>query len=306
MKKTFYSNGKLMITAEYTVLNGAKVLALPTKFGQNLVVEESEGNQISWKSFDNDQSLWFEATVSFENIKKKEHFNSEETTKNTLIEILHEAYLLNPNFLNNSTGYNVTTALTFPRNWGLGTSSTLINNIAQWTEVNAFELLKNSFGGSGYDIANAQNNTPILYWLENEKPVVERVNFRPEFSKNIYFIYLNKKQSSKKAIEAYRNKKNHISETVEKIDLLTSKIITTQDLSEFQQLITQHENTMSLVLETPTVKELYFQDFNGSIKSLGAWGGDFVMAVSEEDPTSYFHKKGFETILTYEEMILKF
>ena len=32
--QTFYSNGKLLITGEYVVLDGAKALALPTKFGQ--------------------------------------------------------------------------------------------------------------------------------------------------------------------------------------------------------------------------------------------------------------------------------
>ncbi|MFT6748973.1 MAG: hypothetical protein ACJAQ1_000901, partial [Flavobacterium sp.] len=39
-------------------------------------------------------------------------------------------------------------------------------------------------------------------------------------------------------------------------------------------------------------------------KSLGAWGGDFVMIISENNPKSYFKAKGYETILTYNEMIL--
>ena len=39
MEKTFYSNGKLLITGEYLVLDGAKALALPTKYGQYLTVE---------------------------------------------------------------------------------------------------------------------------------------------------------------------------------------------------------------------------------------------------------------------------
>ena len=34
----FYSNGKLFILGEYYVLQGAKVFALPTKFGQYLSV----------------------------------------------------------------------------------------------------------------------------------------------------------------------------------------------------------------------------------------------------------------------------
>jgi mevalonate kinase len=52
MKKTFYSNGKLLITGEYLVLDGAKALALPTKFGQNLTVEEGANQEISWTSHD--------------------------------------------------------------------------------------------------------------------------------------------------------------------------------------------------------------------------------------------------------------
>ena len=43
-KKTFYSNGKLLITGEYLVLDGARSLAIPTKFGQFLIVEEIENS----------------------------------------------------------------------------------------------------------------------------------------------------------------------------------------------------------------------------------------------------------------------
>ena len=72
----------------------------------------------------------------------------EHPIKHTLVEILHQANLQNPDFLASETGYKIETTLTFPRNWGLGTSSTLINNIAQWANVNAFTLLNNSFGGN--------------------------------------------------------------------------------------------------------------------------------------------------------------
>ena len=61
---------------------------------------------------------------------------------------------------------------------------------------------------------------------------------------------------------------------------------------------------MSDVLEMQTVKERFFPDFKGVIKSLGAWGGDFVMVISKENPTAYFEEKGFKTILSYSEMIL--
>jgi hypothetical protein len=53
-----------------------------------------------------------------------------------------------------------------------------------------------------------------------------------------------------------------------------------------------------------TIKESLFPDFNGIIKSLGAWGGDFVLAIAKENPTDYFKERGFKTIVSYKDMIL--
>ena len=305
MKRTFYSNGKLLITGEYLVLDGAKAFALPTKFGQNLIVENGSGQEIQWKSFNADGKIWFEDTILFSEIINPEQIKVE-TVKTTLINILHEAYLLNPNFIDNSEGYKITTELTFPKNWGLGTSSTLLNNIAQWTQIDAFTLLKNSFGGSGYDIACAQNDTPIIYNLENNFPVVEQISFNPDFTKNIYFVYLNKKQSSKAAINAYYNNKNtQLAKSITVNNKITAEILNAKSLKEFAIALEKHEIHLSNILEIQTIKEMIFPEFNGVIKSLGAWGGDFVMAVSKENPTAYFEAKGYETILSYDEMILQ-
>ena len=304
MKKKFYSNGKLLITAEYLVLDGGTALALPTKFGQNLIVEQIENNKtINWKSFDKDQSIWYEDIISFSSIINQEHFQ-DNPVKNTLLEILHEAFKLNPSFLLHSNGYSVTTNLSFPKNWGLGTSSTLINNIAQWLQIDAFLLLKNSFGGSGYDIACGQNNTPILYHLQNGNPVIEKVVFDPDFKQNIYFVYLNQKQSSKTAIANYRNNSNNLSVILPKIIAITNEVLKAKDIISFAKTLENQENMMSEILNINTAKQILFSDFKGTIKSLGAWGGDFVMAISEDNPSDYFKSKGFETILTYEEMIL--
>lgn len=303
MEKTFYSNGKLLITGEYLVLDGAKSLALPTKFGQYLKITLGDLGQIHWTSFDFDNSIWFEETISFNeiiNFKDSDNLSQRET----LIKILHEAHLLNADFLKSSFGYSISTALTFPKLWGLGTSSTLINNIAQWLQIDAYTLLKNSFGGSGYDIACAQNDTPILYQLENSLPKVEKVIFNPEFTDSIYFVYLNKKQSSKTAIENYYKNKKNLDIDFQIINEITTAVLNSNSLKEFCDLLDKHEKVMSEILELPTVKENLFSDFDGSIKSLGAWGGDFVMAVSKENPTAYFENKGYKTIVTYKEMIL--
>ena len=302
-KKTFYSNGKLLITAEYLVLNGAKALALPTKFGQDLNVETGFNKQIVWKSFDADGTIWFENIITFSEIQ---HFTipALQSERNTLIKILHESYLKNPTLIDNAEGYFVTTNLTFPKFWGLGTSSTLINNIAQWFEIDAFELLKISFGGSGYDIACAQNNTPILYQLENGSPKVEKVIFEPQCAENLYFVYLNQKQNSKNAIVSYYKKNKDNTIQIQEISAITNAILQKNDFECLSQKLQLHENIMSNFLEILTIKNDLFSDFNGVIKSLGAWGGDFVLVISEENPTKYFKEKGFETILKYKEMIL--
>lgn len=304
MKKTFYSNGKLLITGEYLVLDGAKALALPTKYGQNLVVENNETKTIQWKSYDSDGTIWFESDIPFSSIILKEKFDSNQNIKNTLIEILHEAYLLNSSFIDHSNGYTITTQLTFPKSWGLGTSSTLINNIAQWLDINAFTLLKNSFGGSGYDIACAQNSTPIIYQLVNEKSVVEQTTFNPSFSDKIYFVYLNKKQSSKTAIANYYNKQANIGKSILHINKITEAVLHATDPKTFALELQKHEIELSNILEMQTIKEALFDDFDGVIKSLGAWGGDFVLTISKQDPNSYFKERGYQVVIPYKDMIL--
>jgi mevalonate kinase len=303
MQQTFYSNGKLLITGEYLILDGAKGLALPTKMGQNLIVEDTDTRTIHWKSYDADGSVWFEDILSFEEIQ--DNSTTTESVKGTLIKILQVANAMNPNVITNSGGLSISTQLSFPRNWGLGTSSTLINNIAQWFQIDAFELLHKSFGGSGYDIACAQNNSPITYSIVNGNPKAEQVTFEPEFAKNIYFVYLNQKRNSKSAIAEYHsNKTSQLPSDIATINKLTQDIIAATTLEVFTQLLNQHETVLSALLKTETVKHTLFPDFEGAIKSLGAWGGDFVLVISKENPKKYFVAKGYETVIPYSEMIL--
>lgn len=305
MKKTFYSNGKLLITGEYVVLDGAIALALPTKFGQHLIIEDAENNVIQWKSLDYDGSVWFEDTIPFSSIIRKERWDDNQSIKNTLIEILHEAYLINSDFITNSKGYVITTELTFPKLWGLGTSSTLINNIAQWLNIDAYELLKKSFGGSGYDVACAQNDSAITYQLVNDKPVVEKIVFHPTFTNKIHFVYLNRKQNSKAAILSYfNNPPNNIQKIIPKINQITQAVINAEEPKDFALELRRHEIELSSILELKTVQEALFEDFDGVIKSLGAWGGDFVLVVSKENPTNYFKERGYTIVIPYHEMIL--
>ncbi len=297
---TYYSNGKLLLTGEYVVLDGALSLALPTKYGQWLKIEPINTPEIAWSSFDADGTLWFEHTFP---LHLKTNGGGEILKR--LIQILKAAKTLNPSFLNGNTGFKVSTHLNFNRHWGLGTSSTLINNIAQWAQVNAFQLLRLTFGGSGYDIACAQNNIPIQYKLQENLPKIIPIHFNPVFKDHIYFVYLNKKQNSRDGIATYNsNKTNNVASLISEINTISLKLPNCKSLTAFNKLLSQHELIISNTIKHPTVKASFFPDFHGCIKSLGAWGGDFILVTSKDNPSTYFNNKGYNTIIPYKTMIL--
>ena len=301
MEKSFYSNGKLLLTGEYVVLDGATALAIPAKKGQTLTVNNQQENELLWTSFDITGNRWFTARFSLETFKILECDTLEVAKK--LSKILKETRNLEPKFLSTSQGFQVITELHFPRNWGLGTSSTLINNIAQWAHVDAFKLLQNSFGGSGYDIAAAQHNKPIFYTTENNVPEVQKIHLPWDFTESLFFVHLNHKQDSKEGIARYKEKPATFMQ-LEKITDLTKKLLFCYRLSEFEAILNAHEELISEIIGLPTVKEKLFPNFKGSIKSLGAWGGDFVLATGTVKELSYFRKKGYETIIPFKEMML--
>ncbi|MCF8715448.1 GHMP kinase [Joostella atrarenae] len=310
MPHKYHSNGKLLITGEYTVLDGAKSLALPTKFGQTLTVEETESKTILWKALRHNNEEWFTTEIDLLRLENKTEDAIINTTNNqiteTLLNILTEAKLLNPSFLKGSKGVKVITKLEFPENWGLGSSSTLINNIASWANVNAFTLLWNSFSGSGYDIACAQNDSPIVYKLEHKNPQIETVKFDPAFKDQLFFIHLNKKQNSREGIDRYRKTTSleDKAKAIKSIDIITEKIQNAQNLTLFENLLKEHEEVIASIIKLQPVKDYLFKDFKGEIKSLGAWGGDFILATGEKAYiTNYFNEKGYHTILSYKEMI---
>ncbi|WP_103069835.1 GYDIA family GHMP kinase [Aquimarina sediminis] len=307
MKTSFYSHGKLLLTAEYLVLDGVNALAIPTKKGQWLIIEECEGNQITWQSLDNEGNCWFKTNLTPDGItfQQAEGSTDKNDIENTLINILTCAKELNPDFLTKQNGYKIESRLEFNRQWGLGSSSTLINNIAQWAKVDAFTLLEKSFGGSGYDIACAQHDSPILYKRNEGKPVVTIANFNPSFKESLFFIYLNQKQDSKASIKHYQSLPlKHFDQAEAAVNEITSKIVNCSTLAEFTALIDLHEEVISKIIKTPTVKSRLFQDYKGSIKSLGGWGGDFILVTGSTSEMSYFKEKGYLTIIPYSKMIL--
>jgi mevalonate kinase len=316
MSQTFYSHGKLLLTAEYVVLDGALALALPTKFGQSLSIKPIEDFKLKWKSLDEKGLVWFEEIYDFSEAVFPFVFeystNSIEENRlsaeaKTLLTILYNAHKINSAFLSEyletEKGIKVTTKLDFPKNWGLGTSSTLINNIANWANVDAYELLAKTFGGSGYDIACAQHQKAITYQLLDTR-LVNEVNFNPEFKDHLYFVYLNKKQNSRDGIAHYKANASTNHQTISEITDITNQMLVCNSLEAFETLIETHEHIVSKLIKQQPVKASFFSDFDGSIKSLGAWGGDFILVTSKSNPTTYFKNKGLDVVIPFQDMIL--
>jgi len=307
------TNGKLLLTGEYFVTEGAVALALPTQLGQRLSVDASDHGkpELLWKSYDHNGEIWFEATFAlsdFSIITSKGEADKHIAIAEKLQDILRQAKQLNPNFLSNLAPLTAAAHLEFDRTWGLGSSSTLITMIAEWAKVDPFELLDNTFGGSGYDIVAATAEGPMLFQKFNGRNRWDKSAFDPSFKDNLYFVHLGKKQDSREALVYYKiTPPEERERPLPRITQITHDIAQyTDNLADFEGLLEEHEQLVQGIIQQPRAKETHFSDYWGEIKSLGGWGGDFVLATSNKDretTEAYFKEKGFETILSYAEMV---
>jgi mevalonate kinase len=299
--KRYFAHGKLLITGEYAVLDGALALAIPCKLGQWLEVETTQGQQtLVWESLDEKGKSWFSGEFDVNlNILQ----TTDERIAQKLQEILKLAITKSSSPHVKLVGTKVTTKLEFNKNWGLGSSSTLIHLISQWTDSNPYQLLEKSFGGSGYDIACASAKQPILYKTSNP-PSVQEINFDPKWADNMHFIYLGNKQVSRKEIQKYATLQFDRKKLASKISKLTLQVTESKNQEEFATLLEAHEKLLSETLGYPTIKSQRFPNMDGTFKSLGAWGGDFVLFVGNPSELEKIKQLGYNTILEWREMLI--
>lgn len=296
----YYGHGKLLLTGEYAVLDGAKALAVPTKFGQHLeVFQIPDGkSEIQWESYDVHNKLWLQYD-SIATVKSSEQLMLEK--------ILHVIDDMNP-VLFSDHSFHFTTKLEFDRKWGLGSSSTLLYCLAEWAKIDMFKLLERTFGGSGYDLASAGCDDAIFYTMKDKKASWEILNLDFPFKDNLYFVYLGKKKNSRDAISHYRQSESS-PEFLEKISTLSTDMSKAESLDELQGIMIVHENLLSKRLLHRTLNDVYFSDNKKVVgKSLGGWGGDFALIateVPEEELKTYLLTKELDVVLSWDEMIFK-
>jgi mevalonate kinase len=295
-----FSPGKLMLTSEYFAIDGALVLAVPTKLGQEFFFEEKsdEKSLILWEAY-HQNKLWLKAVIDYKNWQILE--TNIPASAEFIVKTLKNVQLLSKIKFKDNFTYNLKTNLQFPADYGLGSSSTLMNNLAEWAEIDPFCLNTISLGGSGYDIAVAKEKSAILYQSVPEIKY-EKVDFNPSFKNELIFIHLNQKQDSREGINFYKSKKKS-QKLVDEFSNLTRNILLCNELENFSQLMLIHEQKISNFLEIPTVRAKFFTDCPVFVKSLGAWGGDFVMSSKFDGFKDYFWGKDFNTIFEWSDLI---
>lgn len=305
-----HTKGKLLLSGEYFVLDGALALAIPTRLGQSLLVQSNKQEKertIQWESLDKNGQAWFSATFQLAPLTCL--YTNDQKTAERLLQVFGAIEKQKPTAWANCPALNIQTQLDFDRQWGLGTSSTLLAALAQWQQVDPYQLLWDTFGGSAYDIACATAKGPIVYILNDKKPLVESVSFKPNFVDDLYLVYTGQKQNSREGIQRYRSliKDTDTSHLIDKVSMLSLEMLRTKDLATFEQVLAEHEALISETLQMPTIQQQYFQDFWGQTKSLGAWGGDFMLVASERgfsETQAYFHQKGLDQFFQFSDWLL--
>ena len=288
------------------MLDGALALAVPTKLGQRLEVEKStHSGVIEWTSYGSEDEVWFEGRFELGTMHHLE--SNDPDTGQRLEQIFQAIQAQQLDFLQHSNGLRFRTYLDFPREWGLGSSSTLLSLLAQYAEADAQRLLQDTFGGSGYDIACARAEQPILYQRRAGRAQYVDLHYDPAFTDALYFVYRNQKQDSRAGMRRYRERAGDPEALVARVSRLTAQLVTATDLTSFEAYLDEHEALIGEVIGYAPVKEAHFLDYWGSVKSLGAWGGDFVLATSDrtaEATRTYFRERGYPVVLDYQQLVL--
>lgn len=301
----FYSSGKLLIAGEYLVLKGAKALAVPLTKGQDLNIKktQSTGNLL-WNSYVSGNT-WFTATINTAFFHLLE--TSDPKLANDLINILKAARELNPDFLADwHLGYKIDTHLEFEREWGFGSSSSLLSNIAYVAEIDPMALHQKVSKGSGYDVITARQNGPVYFQLNFPEYTIEKVDFYPDFKSQLFFIYLGTKQRSDVSVSRFLENKNQYKKECIEVSEIAEKMATTQSLTDFEYAVRAHEQLIGRLLKAETLKQSRFKDLPGEVKALGAWGGDFAMISWNESINKlkdYLTEKNIDTFFTFENLV---
>lgn len=303
--RSFFARGKLLLTSEYVVLDGIPAVAVPTYKGQRLEVNEAADRSVlAWTARAHDGSIWLEGSLERtpEGWKPSSAFAPPAPALDGLAGLLTAAEHLRGTPL---PGGSAETFLEFPNDYGWGSSSTLISLVAQWAEVDALALHFATQNGSGYDAVCALASGPIRYTRTGPASAQwVPVSLAHWPHNTLYLVHLGEKQRSAQDVVRYRNIAPNplllkaVGEAAELLYKASSPL-------EWSEAARTHEEAMGKVLGRTPVAETRFANYPHAVKSLGAWGGDFVLAqVLEASDLQWFKERGFSTVLPWSDCVV--
>ncbi|MFO8086689.1 MAG: GYDIA family GHMP kinase [Bacteroidales bacterium] len=299
----YYAHGKFLLTAEYLVMAGAQAVVMPLNLGQYLSAWYTSESEISWKSYYHGD-VWFEATFSSFTLEIQS--SSDSSRAEYLQRMLKEALLLSSK-IPELKGLSIETVLEFKPTWGMGSSSTLMVNVARLFDVNAFDLHKAMSKGSGFDIAAGMTAVPFYFRLQKNQRKIVPVRLPELFYRHAYFVYSGQKADSQKAVDLFHQKQPDIKMPVKYINEITAQFTEVETFEELSRITIEHENFMEEVLDDKSPLRR-FGDYPYGMKSLGAWGGDFFLVMhpgKKSEVERYFHHKGCPLVFQAEELKIK-
>jgi mevalonate kinase len=298
----FVANTKFLLTGEYLILLGADAVVLPLRFTQKMSLSPGPENIISWKSKAKNK-LWFWTKIE-KNTKIIESSDPEKSS--FLIRIFQAMQKLNPDLAMDAL--DILIEADFDMQWGLGSSSTLISLLAQYAEIDAFELNRMLSEGSGYDVVAATRNSSFIFHRDGAQYFTRDCPLRFPFRENLYFVYTGHKQSTEDSIRRFNAlKKKNLKTEINEISEISAALPSVGKLDEFEYLLNKHEQIMTSVLKRKSLKQTIFKDLNGASKSLGAWGGDFAMITwhdSKQALKKYLYGKNIQTYFPWTNIVL--
>lgn len=295
--------GKLLLTGEYVVLRGVTALAVPTRKGQSLQVKPPAAEQscfLHWIARDAEGKSWLDIRFG-ERLQVKKA--SDIQAAKQLQKLLRYAarYGTFP-----QEPMQVETQLTFDRGWGLGSSSTLVALIAQLCHCDALALHRHGYPGSGYDVAVAMEGKPLKYKLQDHKPQWRPFSPPPVWQ-DTFLVYRGRKQDSQQAVARFEDT-TVAPASLQRLNEISLGLTGQMNITELASLLQEHELLLSETLNQAPVQKAY-PGCPAQLKSLGAWGGDFMWAVpttptDKEKLPAYFEKQPETQVFPFSELVL--
>lgn len=291
----YFAPGKLLLSGEYAVLDGAKAISCPTQKGQFLDLQATKNaSTLEWVAQEEDGKTWLSLRLSADGeIIEASDFEKADLVKRLVWDAFDGEIPVN---------LKVVSQLNFNRQWGLGSSSTLIALLSAWSGKDALPLFFKHLKGSGYDIATAIAGEPIAYRLLGDGIAEWEKIALPTILKQSFFLYLGQKQISSREVKRYQDLPRN-PELISQISALSEKLLRLDDSTDLIEWMREHEAITAGLISQKSIRDIRFPKLKGGFKSLGAWGGDFVWIMPLEDDLKYLNSLGYKELFSFSEML---